>query len=88
MGGCEGAIEDDETVQTSNLSHANADPEGPCPCRIHPTGKHKWGECLQNKSIKSTTWGIILTFSPSQQRDEAEINNDAAIATDDQAELL
>jgi hypothetical protein len=85
MGGCEGATEDDDTVQTSNLSHADADPDGPCP--IHPTGQHKWGECLQNKSIKSTTRGT-LTFSPSQHRDEAEINNDAAIATDDQAELL
>ena len=85
MGESEGVHDDDKTVHTSNLSHQDADPNGPCP--IHPTGNHKWGECTRNKSNESTQRGT-LTFSPSQHRDEAEINNDATVASNDQAELL
>ena len=77
--------EDDDTVQISNVSHLDVAPGKTCP--IHPTGNHKWGECTRNKSNESTQRGT-LTFSPSQHRDEAEINNDATVASNDQAELL
>jgi hypothetical protein len=85
MGGDEGVSADDETVQISNLSHADVKPHGPCP--IHPTGNHTWGECSLNKANESTQRGT-LTFSPQQYYDEAEINNNATIATGNQAELL
>jgi hypothetical protein len=72
-------------VYTSNLSHQDADPSGPCP--IQPTGNHKWGECSNNKSIESTQRGTLI-FSPLQHCDKAEINNDATVASNEQAELL
>ena len=85
MGGDEGVSADDETVKQSNLSHLDVEPSAPCP--IHPTGNHTWGECTHNQANQSTQIGT-LTFSPIQQRAEAELNNDATVASDDQAELL
>ncbi len=59
MGEDEGVSTDDETVQHSNLSHLDVEPGAPCP--IHPTGNHRWGECLHNQANQSTQIGD-LTF--------------------------
>ncbi len=77
--------EDDETVQISNVSHLDVAPGDTCP--LHPTGHHKWGECMQNPDNQSVKHGT-LTFSPLPQQTEADQQNDSMAAGDDQAELL
>jgi hypothetical protein len=81
----DGVTELDETVHTSNTHHFNVDPTSKCP--IHPKGHHLWGECSQNPTNQYTKRGI-LTFSPTPQRDESELQNDSMSASDGQAELF
>ena len=84
----EAVSSDEETVQISNISHNDVTKDDICP--IHPTGKHKWGECshnLENRANRPISKGI-LTFSTHPNQADADQENDALTANDDQAELL
>ena len=77
--------EDDDTVQISNVHHLDVAHDKPCP--VHPTGHHKWGECTQHPDNQSVQRGT-LTVLPLPAQTEADHLNQAAAASDDQAELL
>ena len=72
----------------SNISHTDVAKDDICP--IHPTGKHKWGECSHNPENKANQpiSNGILTFSPQPNQADAGQENDALSTDDDQAELL
>ncbi len=61
MGESEGVHDDDKTVHTSNLSHQDADPNGPCP--IHPTGNQHNGVPLPFHH-RSTATKLKSTMMP------------------------
>ncbi len=76
---------DNETVRISNISHVEVTHDDEWP--IHPTSKHKGGECRHNPANRPIHWGT-LTLTPMSQQTDADKDNYALSASDDQAELL
>ncbi len=69
----------------NNIAECTAEQQ----CPHHPTGHHKWGECSLNPNNQSNLRKMgTLTFNPEPSASDEELFNDAAIASEDQAELL